>query len=311
MLDSYQPGKLTLTKNPTFYDPKSQKAGGFEFDEVTFGTPSVNAIQSGTVDMVWQVPPDSVQTLRSQNNLEVFAAPSQVLFVANLCPTTGPFASKTARQALQYAFDRKSINDGALADTGEPVSTLLTPSSPYYNKSLAKTYSYNPKKAKAMLKQAGIAPGTTIRAMAPPTAPYPVFADIVKAQLEKVGLDAEFVLPNDIGGELLRQAPELSITVQQPSLFSLALGGQRTALNVCGYKNDDIVNALTTANDSTKTPAEQQAAWDTLQKLVLDESTVIPLTTQGVVAVHTDKLKGLEVVNSPWGPQLDSVYMTK
>ena len=66
MLDSYTTGKLVLKKNPSFYDPKQQKLAGVEFDNMTQGPPAVSALQAGTVDLIWSIPPDSIQTLESR-----------------------------------------------------------------------------------------------------------------------------------------------------------------------------------------------------------------------------------------------------
>ena len=68
---------------------------------------------------------------------------------------------------------------------------------------------------------------------------------------------------------------------------------------------------MTDARDASKTPAEQKAAWDTFQKTILDESPIIYTNLQGLLAAATTKVKGLEVINSPYGPQLNTVYMTK
>jgi ABC-type transport system substrate-binding protein len=310
-LDNYTTGKLTLKKNPNYYDRSQQKLAGLEFDQVPFGGPSVSALQSGTEDLVWQIPPDSVKTIQGQNGLNVFSAPSQTVFTVNLCPTKGVFANKEARQAIQYALDRNAINEAALAGTGQPATTPLTPASPNYNKTLAKMYSYNPKKAKALLKQAGVAPGTTVKALVPAISPYTAVADVVQSQLKDVGLNVDVTQSTDVGGDLIRQSPDMAFVSLSPTLFPLAFSGQTGALNMCGWKNDQVAAALNAARDPSQTPAQQQQAWDTMQKTVLDESPVVVADTQGVLAAMNDKVKGLDVINSPYGPQLFGVYMTK
>ena len=92
---------------------------------------------------------------------------------------------------------------------------------------------------------------------------------------------------------------------------TLSFSGDASALNVCGYKNADITQALTDARDASKTAAEQKAAWDKFQKLELDDSPLVWTNLQGLLAAGTTKVHGLNVINSPYGPQLNTVYMTK
>ena len=308
---SYTTGKLTLTKNPTFYDKAAQKLAGIEFIQVGFGQPSVLALQGGTVDLVWQIPPDSVATIKGQSGLQVITLPSQRVFTLHTCTSDGPFASKEARQALQYAVDRKGIDAAALNGTGPPTQTPLAPSNPNYNKKLANTYKFDPKKAKALLKKAGLKPGTPVKMLTPSISPYTTIAEIVQSQLKDVGLDVQLDQTSDFGGTAVRAKPELSVASDDPALFSYIFSGDANVLNVCGYKNEKITAALTDARDASKTPAEQKAAWDTFQKTILDESPIIYTNLQGLLAAATTKVKGLEVINSPYGPQLNTVYMTK
>jgi peptide/nickel transport system substrate-binding protein len=309
-LESYTNGKIVLSKNPSFYDPKQQKLAKIEFDQVPFGAPGVAALQAGTVDLIWMIPPDSIDTIESAG-FDVTARPSPRAFAMNLCPTQGVFASKEARQALQYAVDRDAINEGALNGTGAPTTTPLPRTSPFYNKSLTKTYTYNPKKAKALLKQAGVAPGTTVKALIPAVSPYDAIGEVVQSQLKDVGLNVEITKSTTFGADAQRAQPELTVVSNDPGLFANIYGGMAGALNVCGWKNDQLVAELNAARDASKPVAEQKQHWDAFQKLVLDDSQTVILNTQGLLAAHTKKVKGLDVINSPYGPQFNRVYMVK
>ena len=310
-LDSYEESQtITLKKNPQFYNPKAQKLAGVEFIEETTGQPSVAALQGGTVDMITSFALEALQTIKS-SGFAISTQPGTRVYDLGLCVSDGPFANKKARQAIQYAVDRKSINEASLAGVGTPSIVPLTPVSPYYNKSLEKTYSYNPKKAKALLKQAGVKPGTKVRALVPTNAPEPALSEIVQSQLKDVGLNLQLNQTSDFGGSAIREKPELTVVSLDPTLFTLSFSGDASALNVCGYKNADITQALTDARDASKTAAEQKAAWDKFQKLELDDSPLVWTNLQGLLAAGTTKVHGLDIINSPYGPQLNTVYMTK
>lgn len=309
-LKSYATGKVVLEKNPTHYDKKVQKLAGYEFDDVPIGPPGVSALQAGTVDAIWSFPPDAVATIEGSPGLEVYSAPSARQFQLSLCPTQGVFANKTARQALQYAIDRASINEAALDGTGAPGTLVLTPASPYYDKALAKTVKYNPKKAKALLKEAGVAEGTKVSILVPAQPPYPAIADIVQAQLEAVGLDPEITTTTSYAADATRIKPDIATVSLDPSLFSLVFQGE-SPLNVCGWTDPEVIAALNATRDPAKSEAELKQAWSDFQEIALDESANIVTNLQGLLVAHTDKVKGLTIVNAPYGPQLLGVSMTK
>jgi peptide/nickel transport system substrate-binding protein len=309
-LKSYASGKLSVEKNPSYWDPASQKLAGIDFDNVTQGQPAISALQAGTVDLIWSIPPDSIQTLENAG-FKVDSTPSERSYSLNLCGTQGPFTSKEARQAIQYAIDRNAINQGALAGTGAPAVSPIAPTSEFYDKATAKMYKHSTAKAKSLLKQAGVAPGTTIKALVPAQAPYDAIGEVVQGQLKDVGVDMQITKTTDFVSDANRLKPDLMPVSIDPSLFSLVFSGTPGPLNPCGYKNDTITSALTATQDASKSATEVQAAYDQLQKAVLDDSPVVVTNLQGLLAAHTANVKGVEVINSPYGPQLNDVYMTK
>ena len=164
---------------------------GIEYLDTPIGPPGVSALQSDTVDLIWSFPPDAVATLEASPGLVVYSAPSARQYQLSLCPTQGVFADQKARQALQYAIDREAINEAALNGTGAPGTLILTSNNPYYDKKLAKSVKFDPKKAKALLKEAGVAEGTKVTMLVPAQPPYDAIADVVQSQLEAVGLAPE------------------------------------------------------------------------------------------------------------------------
>lgn len=310
VLDSYQTGKVVLKRNPEYYDESEQKLAGYEFSDIAIGPPSVSALQTGTVDAIWQFPPDAIPTLEATQGVEVHGAPGERVYQVGLCATQGVFANQQARQAVQYAVDRDAINEAVLEGTSAPNQTVLTPTSPYYDKALAKTYKYDPKKAKALLKKAGVSPGTKVSMLVPSQPPFPALADVLQSQLQEVGLDAEITLTTSYASEALNTKPDMWTITMDPSLFGL-YWDTPSPPNPCGYHSDTLVNALAETKDPAKTEAELQAAYETLQKAALDESVNVVTNVFGLLVANNDKVKGLTIVNSPYGPQLGDAYMVK
>jgi ABC-type transport system substrate-binding protein len=270
----------------------------------------VNALLAGTADLIWNFPPDAVEKLKSSPGFEVTAVPSTRVYDIGLCATSGPFASKQARQAIQYALDRDALNEGAVSGTGTPWQTIVSSASPYYKKQFNTKYSYNLKKAKALLKQAGIAEGTTIKALSSTAPPQPVFGEIVQSQLKKVGLDVQYQSTPNLVDDASRQKPDMVFAAFDPGLWGLALGTQST-LNICGWSNPQVTADLAVVGDATKSADEKQKAVDDIQQVVLDESPLVVTVLSPLSAAHTTKVKGVDIITNPYGPNLETVYMTK
>jgi len=67
-----------------------------------------------------------------------------------------PFDDKRVRQAINYAIDKQELIDGVLLGLGEPVASPYKPGTRWTNPNL-RPYSYDPEKAKALLREAGFA----------------------------------------------------------------------------------------------------------------------------------------------------------
>jgi peptide/nickel transport system substrate-binding protein len=312
VLDSFvQDQKVVLKPNPSYWNPKAQLLGGIEFTQAGTGAPAVNALQAGSADLIWGIPADAVNTLANTPGLELTNIPGTRVLDIGLCATRGVFANKDARLAIQYALDRDALNEGAYSGNATPWQTVMGPTSPYYDKKLNQTYSHNVKKAKQLLAKAGVAPGTTIKGLANSAAPQPILAEIVQDQLSDVGLNLEYTVTTNLVEDAPRVQPDVLFVALDPQLMSLAFSGDTTVLNVCGWSNPEVKANLLAIQDPTKTQAEKDKAAAEFQKTILDESPVVVTILSPVTAAHTDKVHGIETITVPYGPNLNTVYMTK
>ena len=67
-----------------------------------------------------------------------------------------PFDDKRVRQAINYAIDKQELIDGVLLGLGEPVASPYKPGTRWTNPNL-RPYSYDPEKARTLLREAGFA----------------------------------------------------------------------------------------------------------------------------------------------------------
>jgi ABC-type transport system substrate-binding protein len=307
-------GVLTLERNPNYWNPKSQNLAGYELYPILPGQPSISALQAGTVDVIWNFTPDQIPAIDGISGVQMRNEPGIRTNSVHLCSSTGVFANKAARQAMQHAIDRDEINEGVLAGTGDVTATVVPRIHPLYDDGYAtsrlKQYAYNPKKATRQLRAAGVPEGTKVRIMTSPNPGQSQMAEVVKAQLAKVGLNGEITITPNLTSEAVRAPqPDIVLAGVQPEFWSLAFVRNST-LNHCSFTNPDVTAALETIQDGSKSEAERKAAVERFQDVVLEESPLVFTATGPLLGAHTSDVKGWDGIIWPSGPVLRTLYKT-
>jgi len=138
-------------------------------------------LKTGETDIIGGVTPTQAQEISSSaglRNLEAkgtsmmwmwpFGA-TKIDAAGTHIPSSSPWANKLVRQAANYAIDRDAIVNGLFRGSAEPMVTVVMPGAVGYNPAL-KPYSYDPKKARELLAQAGFPNGFTTDLYATPHA---------------------------------------------------------------------------------------------------------------------------------------------
>jgi dipeptide transport system substrate-binding protein len=108
-----------------------------------------------------------------------------------------PLDNVKVRQALAMAINKPAIINAVFQGTGTAAKNLLPPGV-WSADSELQDYAYDPQKAKALLKEAGLPEGTTIDLWAMPVQrPYNPnakrMAEMIQADWAKVGVNAKIV----------------------------------------------------------------------------------------------------------------------
>ncbi|HKK48545.1 MAG TPA: ABC transporter substrate-binding protein [Alkalispirochaeta sp.] len=125
------------------------------FRPITDANTRVTEMLSGGLDLMVEVPPDSVQVFEQRDEFTVYeqAGPHLWFLILNL--REGPFTSKAMRQAVNYAIDKEGLVENVLQGTATVADSPIPPAFDWaYNEDLD-PYPYDPARAQELIEEAG------------------------------------------------------------------------------------------------------------------------------------------------------------
>jgi peptide/nickel transport system substrate-binding protein len=147
------------------------------------------ALRAGDIDVIgYALTPEHALEVRGRRDLVLVEGRSTSEITVGLNNSRRPFDDARVRRAITHATDRKEIVEGAMFGFGTPIGSLMSPGERYYVDT-AGTYPYDPERAKALLREAGLPNGFTATFLLP--APYPYerrAGELLAAQLARVGI---------------------------------------------------------------------------------------------------------------------------
>ena len=127
---------VTLTKNPNYWNAA---AGGPYLDAITFKpiadpTATLNALQSGDVDISQTLAPVDVPTAKADTKLQYYDRGSACnTGVLAMNQKFKPFDNLKIRQAVAYAINRQALVDAFFGDTGVVLKNWAPPGTKFLN----------------------------------------------------------------------------------------------------------------------------------------------------------------------------------
>jgi glutathione transport system substrate-binding protein len=110
-------------------------------------------MQTGEAQFAFSVPPEAVENLKKNANLDIVVAPSIIARYISLNTTQKPFDNPKVREALNYAINKEALAKVAFAGYAIPSEGVLPKGVEFATK--LGPWPYDPAKAKALLKEAG------------------------------------------------------------------------------------------------------------------------------------------------------------
>ncbi|NEW07359.1 ABC transporter substrate-binding protein [Paenibacillus sp. SYP-B3998] len=297
----YRPGEyIMLTRYDNYF------AGKAKLDAITYrvakdSNTAVLALQNGEVNMMMIEPQDYNKVKETgKTNIVMFPSGGVTSLVFNV--NIDVMKKKEVRQAIVQALDKKELITTGFSSTdfAEPASSIFTPDTLYQKKDL-KAYTYNPEKAKELLKAAG-AEGLKIRfAYFNASKTEANMALYVQQKLKAIGVEVELI-PLD-GAALGKKALNKDNTDYDMSFGGYSMGFEPDAYkplylsngsyNYSHYKSEEFDKLWIKA--AVETDVTKRAdLYQKIQDISAEEVTTYPIAYgKSIVAVDT-KFGGLE-----------------
>jgi peptide/nickel transport system substrate-binding protein len=314
MLQSWTRGdKLVLVRNPNYWGKKAI-LNQLIFRPIADNAARLQALQNGEIQGYDLVEPQDVATIKSDSKLQLLSRPPFNVGIVGMNQSMPPMNNLKVRQALAYGLDRATVVKAFYGGRGVVAKEFQPPSLFGYSNTV-KQYPYNPAKAKALLKAAGLKLPVTINFWYPTSVSRPYMPDPVKnfqafsASLTKSGFKvvphAAPWNPDYLGGV---QAGKAQVFLYgwtgdygDPDDFDGVFF--RTPQKQWGFNNKAIFNILTQARDETSIE-KRVALYKQANNMIMDFLPGVPYVHTSPALAFDKNVKGY--VPSPVDIQLFS-----
>ncbi|MCD6323864.1 MAG: hypothetical protein J7L55_02000 [Desulfurococcales archaeon] len=302
--------KIVLKKNPDYWGKKAY------FDEVVFYVvpdPQTREAKrlSGELDMILQPPSADIQRLEKTKHVVVQKVLSTRVMFIGINTQWGPLKDKRVRQALNYAVDKNALIKDVLFGLAGPMDSVL----PNFALGHVKLppYSYNPEKAKELLKEAGYPNGFKVTIYTP-VGRYLFDKEVAQAigqYLRNIGLQVEvrpvadwptyvhmLLAPkNQTKLELFLVGWAPSVPDPHNYLYQRFHSSQMPphGFNFVFYNNSEVDKLLDEGVRETD-PAVRAKIYENVSRILWDDAPNIYLYLQYFVVVHSDRLQGVKLL---------------
>lgn len=182
--------KYTYIPNPNYWNKSLHRYSSVTVQVFSSITEEVSAIRTGEVDFIYANGPQAVAAAKTPG-LKSYKAPFGALALY-LTDYDGKLvkalASQKVRQALAYAINRPLLAKALYGGFASPNDEMILPGYQGYVPSYAHHYTYNPTKAKKLLKEAGYPHGFTFTSIASADVGYEDVSQAVSSELAAIGV---------------------------------------------------------------------------------------------------------------------------
>ena len=283
---------ITLTASPSYRAPGTAKIKRATFRFISDPAAQVASVLSGDVDAFTRVTPRGLNQFKSNARLQTLVSGSRAKTVLAMNNARKPLNDVRVRRAISAAIDRKAVIAGAGDGLGVPIGSHYVPGAAGYIDTTG-VNPYNPDKARALLKEAGITTPLELSLVLPPPPYARQGGEVIVAQLAKVGITAKV--------QNVEWAQWLANTYGGPKNYDLTIISHVEPFDLdnftkpeyyWGYNNPKF-KELYARIKTTANPAERNQLLGEAQKMLADDAVLAWLYQPQWVTVARKGLQGL------------------
>ncbi len=181
---------ITLAKWEAYRNAANVKIKRATFRFISDPAAQIAALLAGDVDVFPRVTPRSVAQFKNNSRFQLLVGGSRAKTILAINNKKKPLDDVRVRRAISAAIDRKAVIEGAGDGYGVPIGSHYTPGAPGYIDTTG-INPYNPDKARALLKEAGVTTPLTLSLKLPPPPYARQGGEVIAAQLAKIGIVAK------------------------------------------------------------------------------------------------------------------------
>jgi peptide/nickel transport system substrate-binding protein len=258
-------------------------------------------LKSGGLDLIERLLATDIKAVQADPKLKLSTAielgyQGVTLNIGN-DKAKGPLSqSAKVRQALDLSIDREAINQVVFNGEFKPGNQWVNPDHPYYQKTFP-VPGRDVAKAKALLKEAGVALPVSVDFMVPKGAETEAVAQVIQSMAAEAGFDMKIRVTEFATSLKQAEAGEYQafmlawsgrIDPDGNSYVFLKTGAPQ---NYSAWSNAEADKALDDARLVTD-QAQRKAIYEKLTKLALDEEPILYIFHRRLLIAHTTKLEG-------------------
>jgi len=311
----YESGqRLTLARNPHYFRPGTGHVDSIEADIGVSTETAFLRIQRGQADLDGDfptpIPPAEFLNVLSDPTLSKRVAKQVQVATQYIAMNTQmkPFDNVLVRRAVNYAIN-KPLLVRLVNGRGSATATFLPPLMPGYGKYAL--YSYNPAKARQLLKQAGYPDGFSTTFYSDNSADDPRISQAIVPMLGAIGIKAQLkVLPGPQWQAIVQSKGKSPITWTawyqdfpdpndwyEPIMScASAVPGTFNMSFYCNPKVDAFAHKLKIMTDR----AARLRLYPQLDKMVMEDAPVAPVFNSVFYSLPSTSMKRYSISASPW-----------
>jgi peptide/nickel transport system substrate-binding protein len=258
-------------------------------------------LKSGGLDLIERVLATDIKDVRADSRLVLSTAPELgylglTINVGNDKNKGALSQSEKVRQALDFSIDREAVNQVVFNGEFTPGNQWVSPTHPYYQKAFP-VRGRDIAKAKALLKEAGVALPVAVDYMIPKGAENEAVAQVVQSMAAEAGFDIKIRVVEFATTFKQAQAGEFQV-------FQINWSGRidpdgnlyvfmhtKAPQNDGGYSNPEADRLMEDARLITD-PAQRKALYEKLTKILLNDQPIIYIYHRKLLIAHTKKVEG-------------------